>query len=231
MRNKLISKEDVVRRGPEPSELRRLWWRTKWKLEEVDLIPRAWKYKYWDWVAYDYRPKELWYRITCKLFKKYSTVKSRYLDDRWVDRTELMSETMFQILSDFVENECVESVVDWYHDEIEYRNVLVNNVKVNPMDEMLALYNWYHLKYKKTYKEIEESWWDKIHNIGLPENEFLPVEDNPNLLSWDRKFKSEEHERLHDFYMDRIIAMETLVDEELQEMLKRLIEVRRWMWT
>lgn len=228
MRNKLISKEDVIRERPKTSKLRRLWWKFKWKLEETHFIPYSWKHKYWDWVAYDYRPKELWYRITCKLFKKYSTVKSKYLDDRWVDRDHLMSETMFQILSDFVEQECVESIVDWYYDDLEYKYVVVDGVKVRPIDEILTLYNWYHLKYKKAYPEIEEQLWDKVHDCG---GKFRWEPTDHNTCTLEQDFPDEEKQNKHDFLMSLHFQMEILVEEELNRMLVRLLNVRKYMWT
>lgn len=202
MRNKLISKEDVIRdTSKEPSKLRR-WW---WNFTYCDWFPYSIKKVYYRILPYDYRPGQLWYKTKCFCWHRYSTVRPKGLGHTWCDRDHLLVETMFQILSDFVEQECVESIVSWYDDEWGHK-IKVNGVDVFVIDEMLALYNWWHLKYKKAYKEIEEGWWDKA-------------------------LENRKEKGLYHFYIKRTIDMEDLVEEELQVMLKRLINVRRSMWT
>jgi hypothetical protein len=216
MRNKLISKEDVIRdTSKEPSKLRRLWW----KFTYCDWFPYSIKKIYYKILPYDYRPGQLWYKTKCFCWHRYTTVRPKGLGHGWCDRDHLLVETMFTILSDFVENECVESIVDWYHEN--GHTVKVNGVEVRAIDEMLSLYNWWHLKYKKAYKEIEESWWDKAMA--------LEKEDQDEIFN--PKFKRAKDKELHSFYVRRAMNVETLVDEELQEMLKRLVNVRRSMWT
>jgi hypothetical protein len=217
MRNKLISKEDVIRdTSKEPSKLRR-WWRN---LTYCDWFPYSIKKVYYGIVPYNYRPGQLWYKTKCFCWHRYSTVRPKGMGHTWCDRDHLLVETMFQILSDFVEKECVESIVDWYHEDAH--TVKVNGVEVRAIDEMLALYNWWHLKYKKAYKEIEEGWWDKA---------FALEANDEGDWSFETKFKNPKEKELHHFYVRRTMDMEILVEEELQVMLKRLINVRRSMWT
>lgn len=216
MRNKLISKEDVIRQGKEPSKLRR-WW---WNLTYCDWFPYSIKKVYYKILPYDYRPGQLWYKTKCFCWHRYTTVKPKDLGHTWCDRDHLLVETMFTILSDFIEQECVEGPVQWYHENSH--TVKVNGVEVLAIDEMLALYNWWHLKYKKAYKEIEEAWWDKA---------FAIERNDKDDYSFEHRFKNPEDKELHSFYVRRAMDMEVLVDEELQEMLKRLVNVRRSMWT
>jgi hypothetical protein len=225
MRNKKISADAIKSDWKQPGRLVRLWW----KATDIDLVPNKIKYKYWELISYDWRPFQIWYRLKCFLWKRYTTVKPRYLGHTWCDRVATLPHTMFEILSDFIEKECVGGPVAWYHEDSH--KVVVNGVERFRMDEMLALYNWWHLKYNKAYKEIEEDWWKKVQALEVkdewPEEEF----EGEKVYRWEKKFKSEEHERLYNFYLDRMHDLDYRVSEELDLMLHRLINVRQSLWT
>ena len=72
------------------------------------------KYAYWHTVPYDWRPGQIWCRLKCWAWKRYTTVKPRYLDHTWCDRCDLLPHMMFEILCDFVEKECSPGCVEWY---------------------------------------------------------------------------------------------------------------------
>lgn len=61
---------------------------------------------YWRLIPYDWRPGQLLYRMKCFFFKRYTTVKPRYLPHTWCDRTAVLPHMMFEILSQFLEKEC-----------------------------------------------------------------------------------------------------------------------------
>ena len=73
------------------------WAKTPWqKLKRL----------YWKTIPYDWRPGQIWYRLTCFLWKRYTTVKPRTLPyHTWCDRDVLMVHCMFEILCRFIEGE------------------------------------------------------------------------------------------------------------------------------
>ena len=89
------------------------------------------KHKYWKIVPYDYRPKNLWYKLKCFLWHRYTTIKPRELDHTWCDRCELIVYTNFEILQQFVEEEMYGRIC-WDSDEDH----------INAEKEIQYLYNW-----------------------------------------------------------------------------------------
>src|SRR4030042_4189507 len=99
------------------------------------------KQLYWKYWPYDYRPMELWYKIKCWCWHRYTTVKPRYLGHTWCDCDDLLSHTMFEILSRFIEKECSPGNVDWDYDN-EHSTVRA---------KLQELYDWWHDYYNKQY--------------------------------------------------------------------------------
>lgn len=64
------------------------------------------KYFYWDWVPYDYRPLELWYRFKCFAWHRYTTVKPRAMGHTFMDRCVLLPHLIFEVLCNYFEREC-----------------------------------------------------------------------------------------------------------------------------
>lgn len=130
---------------------------------------------YWTIVPYEYRPLQLWYKLKCRLFKRYNTVRCRYLSYTWVDRDILLAHVMFEVFSQFIEKEYpyVEFLPEYKDDK----------------QRLIELYNWWHQVYNK--KRIEE-----LHNMEnilynlTPENAF----DEGGNLSLN--YEKELHDKL-----------------------------------
>lgn len=167
---------------------------------------------YWKIIPYDYRPGQIWYRFKCWAWKRYSTVKPRYLKHTWCDMDHLMAHTMFEILSTFIEEECSPGHVVWYG---EYAHMVeVNGEQVNVRDEMQYLYDWWHKKYNGSYeKETDEIY---EHTIDEPF-----VDDNGHL------YMSDHNRALY----KKASELEQEYEEQLEENLIRLLKIRPYMWT
>ncbi len=207
------------------------------KRRQETLVERI-KYKYWGIVPYNWRPGQMWYRFTCWGWKRYTTVKPRYLTHTWSDRTELLPHMMFEILSDFVENECSPGIVEWYG---EFGNKIeVNGKEVYARDEMQELYDWWHEIYRKEYKEVNEMLWAEAHKHSPidwdeeiePDDEAHEVFPNAKVLyEWKQEFKTEEDDEIYTRCLNGLNKLEKMQDEELEENMQRLVKLRMYLWT
>jgi len=109
-------------------------------------------------IPHDWRPSEIWYRLKCWGWKRYTTVKPRSLDHRWCDRSQLLPLTMFEILAQFVEKELggedlSKSVVNWGENlpreewDVKFpghpHRITVNGEEKLVIHEILDLYRWF----------------------------------------------------------------------------------------
>lgn len=194
------------------------------------------RYKYWDIIPYDYRPGQLWYLFKCWAWKRYTTIKPRYLPHTWCDRDNVLLHTCFEILSQFIERECQpEEIVNW---EASGHTVIVNGKTVNVRREMQTLYDWWHNDYHKRYPKLEERIWKIIekhrpikNEIPLDENMKETTEENAKYYKWEQTFKTKHDNEMYHRNMDRLIKLEIAVDNKCQKMLHRLINIRQYMWT
>lgn len=177
----------------------------------MDLINKI-QYVYWDIVPYDYRPGQLWYRFKCWAWKRYTTIKPRYLPHTWCDKDHLMAHAMFELLSTFIEDECSPGHVQWYG-EYGYK-IEVNGQEIYVRDEMQALYDWWHNQYNKAHTEET----DKIYDEAIDE----PLCDENGI------FCMSDHN--HEVY-GRANKLEESYEKQLDENLIRLLKIRRYMWT
>lgn len=107
------------------------------------------------------RVHDLWYRLKCFLWYRYTTVKPRTLKfHTWTDRDNLLLHCSFEILCRFLEEECSPGIVDWDCDEEDKQ----------AMKTMKELYVWWNkyienehknLKWSEESKEIKE----KLHKL------------------------------------------------------------------
>lgn len=170
------------------------------------------RYAYWDIIPYDYRPGNIWYRVKCRLWKRYSVVKPRYLPYTWCDKDYIMAHAMFELLSKFIEDECSPGHIQWYG---EYPHMVeVNGEQVNVRDEMQALYDWWHKQYNKAYQEEK----DAIYAESTDE----PLCDENGM------FCMSDYNR---GVYGRASQLEQDYEKQLDDNLIRLLKIRRYMWT
>lgn len=165
------------------------------------------KQLYWK-IPYDWRPSQIWYRLKCYFWHRYTTIKPRYLDHTWHDRCDILPHMMFEILSQFIEKECSPGHVDWDWDE-EHRAI---------RQEMQELYDWWHQVYNKQYLEQSEALWDKA------------LEHRPAIL-WEQVWDNPDDEIIYRECIDKVHKLDTRITEQLTDKLCRIIKLRHYMWT
>ncbi len=181
------------------------------------------KYLYWKIIPYDWRPGQIWYRLKCWIWHRYSTIKPRYLGHTWCDRSYLLPHMMFEILSQFVEKECSYEFVEWYGE---------NGHKINDKyvrDEMQDLYDWWHYVYNKEYAEVSKILWAEA-NKHKPHTEFIPIVGSDS-SRWDPQFNTEEDKLIWRMILDAINKLDRRMDQDLQERLHRLVNIIPYLWT
>ena len=180
-------------------------------------------------ISYDWRPKQIWYWLKCFCWHRYSTIKPRYLDHQWCDRRELVPELMFEVLSQFIEQECSPGHVEWYG---EYgHKVMVDGVEKYVRDEMQSLYDWWHKIYKQEYPKVCDILWD-ISSGHKPEDEWKPIEWNgETVFEWLQHHKSPDDEAIYDRCLELVREVEAAMDQELTKRLHRMVNIIPYMWT
>lgn len=178
------------------------------------------------------------------LFFPNNVLKIKTLPRHWMDRDEVMLHACFQILCDYVERECnneyhaltpiniekdMESYKEWDAESQEsMRKGLIEQNRIT--QEILDLYNWW-----KKRKETRNK------NDPLNETDSLP--DNDSLLDCSEVVKRDEYgdpvlwelkmntsperkaiyARSHQYEID--------CDKEDEDMLIRLMKIRKNLWT
>jgi len=177
-------------------------------------------------IPYDWRPMQVWYRLCCYIWHRYTTVKPRTLNyHTWCDRAQLMPHAMFEILTRFIEEECSPGIVDWTS---SHHIVKVDGEDVNVREEMQALYDWWHQYYLVEYPaadkrlyEIMESHKPTRYMTELPSGRCL----------WEPKFDNELDKTIWDGCRCDIRDLERNVEGALRDRLHRLVNIIPYLWT
>lgn len=183
------------------------------------------RYKYWDLVPYEYRPRSLYRWLKCWLFKRYTTIKPRYLDHQWHDRMVILPHVMFEILSQFIEQECSPGHIDW---EASGHMVKVHGKEVNVRDEMQTLYDWWHKVYNGSYPAVYEELWEEAKECS-PTSYFSDL--SAGFCEYDPKFKTEEDKMTYHRIIKAIRKLERQQERELAENMHRVVNLMPYLWT
>lgn len=178
-------------------------------------------------IPYDYRPKHLYYKYIKNWNKR--RVHSKYLGKHgWCDRTELLPHLIFQVLDDFINEECSPEYVDWAASGL---TVLVDGVSINVRDEMTAISEWWNNIYKKEYPRQCNEIWNRIHECG-GKSEFTPLDKEYNgekLFEWNMIYPSKEKEEMSDKLMDELYGLEKKMDQDLLSYMHRVVNLREFL--
>ncbi len=141
---------------------------------------------------------------------KYLKIKT--LEKGWHDKDEVLLHAAFQILTDFIEQETPEEIVDWNSDELHKK----------AWKEIKSLYKW--------WKEIRPSRTSPLDekNLIAPPFKFkkIPGSDLSEMVEPDKKKYAGYYRAL-----EKHRKLETKWNEEDQRNLHRLIEIRGFLWT
>lgn len=185
---------------------------------------------YWKIVPYDWRPGQIWYRFKCWAWHRYTTMKPRYLQHTWCDRCELLPHMMFEILDQFVKDECSPGVVEWYGEA--GHKITVNGEEKFVLDEMKDLVAWWHNVWNKEWAEVNKILWDEAHKHD-PVSEWRACGDKEEsgMSYWDPQFKGTEDGELWHFCVGAVNNMDRAMHKAREERLHRMIAILPYMWT
>lgn len=175
--------------------------------------------------------RNIFYRIKCFLFKRYTTVKSRHLDHTYTDPCVILPFTMFEILEQFVEDDVKYGIADWYYPD-NLKEVMFRGKKENARDVMDDLVYWWNNFYLKWWdQKLPEqiACWEIIHNCGT-QDYFRPWNDSPKLVEWVKDYKSKELENLERRMFDDLWKLDEKIDKELIANMKTIVELTPYLW-
>jgi hypothetical protein len=139
-------------------------------------------------------------------------LKIATLGKGWHDKDEVLLHAAFQLLTDFVEQEHPEKIVDWDADELHK----------SAWGEIKSLYKWW----KKTRPKRRSPLDDKKLNRPPFKLKKIPGSDMRELVTPDKKKYAEYYQALEEHTL-----LEKEWCEEDQRNLHRLIEIRGFLWT
>ena len=180
---------------------------------------------YWDHWPYDWRLMQAWYRLKCFVWHRYSTVRSRYLDHTWCDKTELVPHAMFELLSRFIERECSPGHVEWFGEW--GHKITVNGQEKYVRDEMQELYDWWHTVWNGEVEEVNDMLWAEAHKHN-PITTWEPMEE---YLEWKPTFATDEDRNIYKRCLNAVNKLERMMDVELEARLHRLVNIIPYLWT
>ena len=194
------------------------------------------KIKHWYWraIPYQYRPLELWHRLKCRIWHRHTQIKPRYLPWTFCDRMTVLPHMMFEILSQFIEQECSPGHVDW---EASGHMVEVSGNEINVRDEMQELYDWWHNVYMKEYKEVEEILWaearkhEPIDRWEEDDDKEMAGLYGETLYKWEQDFKTTEDEEIYHDCLMALNKLEANQHKALLERMHRIVNLTSYLWT
>lgn len=186
------------------------------------------KYAYWKIIQYDWRPGQIWYRLKCFFWHRYTTVKPRYLHHTWCDRCELLPHMMFEILAQFIKDECSPGYVQWYGED--GHKITVNGEEKFVLDEMKDLVAWWDTVWNKEWEEVNDLLWAEAHTHD-PTSEWTECDDRPGLSYWDPQFRETEDGEIWHFCVHAVNKLERMMHKDREERLRRMVAIMPYMWT
>jgi hypothetical protein len=203
----------------------------KSKASKINIYALCNKIKYWYWknIPYNFRPSEVWYMLKCFLWKRYTVIKPRYLPYTWCDRVDVLPHMIFEVLSQFIEQECSPGHVDW---EGTGHMITVNGKSVNVRDEVQELYDWWHNVYIKEYEEVNEILWKEAEKHSPVECENLEEDEIfGKFYTLEQHFTTTEDKELYHKCLMAINKLENIQRKDLLSRMHRVVNLTPYLWT
>jgi len=173
-----------------------------------------------------YNPRQIWYHLRCRFWHRYYCVSPRYLSKyHWVDKDTVLVHTMFEVLCQFIEDECSPGIVDW---EGSGHMINIDGEDVNVRAEMQFLYNWWVHTYNKAYEEVNDILYTKIEK-HMPTRCWKQI--SKHVSEYHPKHKTKHDEAQYRIYMDAATKLENIKDKDSKEKMHRLVNISPYMWT
>ena len=192
------------------------------------------KHLYWKTVPYNWRPAQIIYRLKCFLWYRHTVVHPKTLPFyTWCDRCTLLPHTMFQILADFIEQECSPGHIDW---ESSGHEIEVDGVIKNVRKEMQDLYDWWKKCNQNdadfdivdyTLREKYESNFKRINEISI--SGFRKIK-NSNYSVFYTEFPNNDEEE-HNKLVRENINIRIEDSKLLIKNMQRLCALQPYLWT
>jgi len=170
----------------------------------------------------------MWYNFKCWAWHRYSTIRCHHLPHTWSDRRTLLLHASFEILVDFIDDECSPGHVLWYGEGAHM--IEVDGKQKNVMDEMLELKHWWEKVYNEEYPTKDEELWGASELVS-PKFKNVPCDDMPDCFELVIEYEDDAQRDAYKTLTNEIRDLEMHMDEQSEVMLKRLAAVRLWMWT
>lgn len=143
-------------------------------------------------------------------------IRLRHLRSGWVDKDRLLPHVIFEILCQFIEEEDPENSIDWQQDKKH----------AAAWTELNELYRWWTSEYVPF--ETDETYLD---GIETPKLERRPVPGNRRLHLVEFRYSSPKAKAKAEAALRARRRLEERMEVELTRRCKRVINVRRFMWT
>jgi len=178
-----------------------------------------------------WHPACLWYSFKCWAWHRYTTIKPRYLNHEWCDRMVILPHMMFELLCQFIEDECSPGHIEWYGEN--GHKITVDGKEKYVMDEMKELRTWWIEEYHGRYPRLEDQIHDAIqaHDSVHRLCDFVEVEGRDDVVQWDPQYDTPENKERGMELLRRLGWHERCADAALERRLHRLLAVRHYMWT
>lgn len=142
--------------------------------------------------------------------KKPYDLKIQSLNNKWHDKDEVLLHACFQCLVDYMEKEDPDELIEWDHSEAHKK----------AWEELVDLYHW--------WKNIRPFRLSILETTDIPDDymEFVKSEEEYRQIVFNR----DKYPWVDDVF-DKSTEQESQWTEEDTINLKRLIDVREFMWT
>ncbi len=176
-----------------------------------------------------WRPHNLWYKFKCWAWHRYTTVKPRTLKyHTWCDRNVLLAHAMFEILTQFIEEECSPGHVEWYG--TDGHKITVDGEEKYVRDEMQDLYDWWHQQYLKRYPALEDKFCEAVHEHDKA-HKLSNLRKEAGTCYWDPQYDTLENKKWGHALLMQLNYLERAVENALDRRLPRILAIRPYMWT
>lgn len=122
------------------SELRKIWFSDPddGYISGLSFLKKI-KHTYWTMVPYNWRPHQIWYRLKCFVWYRYTTVHPRTLPwHTWTDRDTILTHSIMEIVSCYLEEEAIATI--WGHLALPSKKIIN---EYNEFDNELEQ-SWYN---------------------------------------------------------------------------------------
>jgi hypothetical protein len=166
-----------------------------------DVLPRYWKYYYWDYLGPIIAPQNGRYR--------------KVIPRKWADASSLIEVVNFEFVKGFYEDEYINGVVDW-NAQPEHREFA---------DWLEAAYTYITVKRPILVEQMEDAYPElpSINEMFKP----CEIDEDGNI----KKYKMVDDGRSYEEKYGEVNRLEKIIDDRDTEILTEIVKRRHFFWT